>query len=83
MAIARDDLLDHVAAQIGTQPLTATQIDTLLDIARVAAHGTGDRTSAPLVTFLAGIAAARGDDRAVTIAEVQRDVAEIAPIEDD
>jgi len=31
----------------------------LLELARIAAHGSGDRTNAPLLSYLVGVAAAR------------------------
>ena len=34
--------------------LTRIEIDELLDLARVAAHESGDRTNAPLVCYLLG-----------------------------
>ncbi len=34
--------------------LTQNEIDELLDLARVAAHESGDRTNAPLVCYLLG-----------------------------
>ena len=51
----------------------------MLSLAAVAAHGTGDRTSAPLASFLAGIAAANSDDRVAAIDTARRTVAELAP----
>lgn len=33
--------------------------DALLELARVAAHESGDRTNAPLLSYLVGLAAAR------------------------
>ena len=35
---------------------------TLLDLARIAAHTSGRRTNAPLLSYLAGFAVARGAD---------------------
>ena len=43
--------------------LSQTEVDELLDLARVAAHESGDRTNAPLVCHLVGIARAQGDGR--------------------
>jgi len=37
----------------------------LLELARVAAHGSGDRTNAPLVCYLVGLARGRGADAGV------------------
>lgn len=79
MAAARADLIAVLAAHIGTPPLTAAEIESVLALAAVAAHGTGDRTTAPLASFLAGIAAARADDRASALDEVRRRTAALAP----
>ena len=43
--------------------LSQAEIDELLDLAREAAHESGDRTNAPLVCYLVGIARAQGDGR--------------------
>ena len=34
----------------------------LLDLARIAAHTSGDRTNAPLLSYLVGVAVANGGD---------------------
>lgn len=39
--------------------LSEADIAALLDVARVAAHESGDRTNAPLATFLVGVALGR------------------------
>lgn len=48
-------------------PQTELSIDedearSLLDLARIAAHTSGDRTNAPLLSYLVGVAAAKGGD---------------------
>ena len=43
--------------------LTADEQRALLELARVAAHESGARINAPLVTFLAGVACGRHPDR--------------------
>jgi hypothetical protein len=48
----------------------------VLALAAVAAHGTGDRTAAPLASFLAGVAAAGAEDRVAILDELRRHVAE-------
>jgi hypothetical protein len=45
----------------------------------VAAHGTGDRTAAPLASFLAGMKAAGVPDRVAVLDDVRRRAAELAP----
>jgi hypothetical protein len=50
--------LDQLRAELGDDPrlgLTAEDERLLLDLARVAAHGS-ERIAAPITTFLAGIA---------------------------
>ncbi len=49
---------DAVAAEAGIEPaalvLTDAEADTLLDLARIAAHKSGERTNAPLLCYLVG-----------------------------
>jgi len=49
---------DAVAAEAGVDPatleLSGTDAATLLDLARIAAHESGDRTNAPLLCYLVG-----------------------------
>ncbi len=79
MAATRAELIDGLAEHIGTTPLTSGEIEACLALAAVAAHGTGDRTTAPLASFLAGVAAAGSDDRSTTLDEIRRRAAELAP----
>jgi Domain of unknown function (DUF6457) len=57
---------DRVAAAAGLDPpsldLTQEEVDELLELARVAAHESGERINAPLLCYLVGLAHARGDD---------------------
>lgn len=76
---ARGNLIDDLAEQIGAPPLTQDEVDAILELAAQAAHGTGDRTSAPLASFLAGIAAANTDDRVAAIAALRDRAARVAP----
>jgi hypothetical protein len=54
---------DRIAAATGQDPNSLTldqqQIDDILELASVAAHESGERTNAPLVCYLAGLAAGR------------------------
>ena len=79
MGEARSDLIDGLAKHVGVPPLTSAEIESLLALAAAAAHGTGDRTSAPLASFLAGVAAAGTEDRLAVLDDVRRTVAELAP----
>lgn len=68
---------DRIAAASGTDSaaldLTDSDIDALLDLARVAAHSSGDRTNAPLVCYLVGLA--RGRRSELELSELARLVA--------
>jgi hypothetical protein len=49
---------DALAAETGVDPaeleLSDADTDTLLDLARIAAHVSGERTNAPLLCYLVG-----------------------------
>jgi Domain of unknown function (DUF6457) len=75
----RAELIDTLAAELAVPALSREEVESLLSLAGAAAHGTGDRTSAPLVTFLAGMAAAGGEDRGAAIERLRARTAEIAP----
>jgi hypothetical protein len=49
---------DALAAQTGVAPseleLSDAEVDTLLDLARIAAHVSSERTNAPLLCYLVG-----------------------------
>lgn len=54
---------DRVAEAVGTTPealdLTAAEVDELLELARIAAHESGERINAPLLCYLVGLARGR------------------------
>lgn len=54
---------DRAAAAAGESPasleLTQPEIDELLDLARIAAHESGERINAPLLCYLVGLAKGR------------------------
>jgi len=77
MSDRRAEVIEALAKRAGTPPLTAAETESVLALAAVAAHGTGDRTTAPLASFLAGIAAADADDRVALLDELRRHVAEL------
>ena len=58
-----DDARAKLARAVGEDPaaydLTQAQADELLDLARIAAHDSGERTSAPLLCYLVGLAHGR------------------------
>jgi hypothetical protein len=72
----RAEIVNALAERVGTQQLTATEIESVLALAAVAAHGSGDRTTAPLASFLAGIAAAEAEDRTTLLDELRRYLAD-------
>ena len=66
-----DDWLKRVAAAIGSdEEISGKDADALLDIARIAAHESGDRRNAPLLAYLIG--RSRGDRRIDEILEAVR-----------
>ena len=79
MAAARNELISALAERVGITPLTPGEIESILALAAVTAHGTGDRTTAPLASFLAGIAAAAAENRTTALDEIRRYAAELAP----
>ena len=62
---ARRRLAEAVGEQSSVYQLTEKDVDDLLDLARVAAHEGGERTNAPLLTYLVGVAKGRHPDRAL------------------
>ena len=62
----------RVAAAAGIDPgallVDATAAEQLLDLAGFAAHDSGERTNAPLLCYLIGLAAARSDADVDTLA---------------
>ncbi|HSC73332.1 MAG TPA: DUF6457 domain-containing protein [Gaiellaceae bacterium] len=58
-----DPWLQAAREKIGPElELSAADMRTLLDLARVAAHDSGERTNAPLLCYLLGVAVGRGAD---------------------
>ena len=56
---ARDALAAEAGVDPSTLDLTSEEVHTLLDLARIAAHKSDERTNAPLLCYLVGLAAAR------------------------
>ncbi len=58
-----------LAAAVGDDPagytLAQADIDLLLELARAAAHGSGERQNAPLATYLVGLAHGRHPSRSL------------------
>ncbi len=57
---ARDTIARASGIPAEELELSADDVRTLLDLARVAAHDSGERTNAPLVCYLVGLAVGRG-----------------------
>jgi hypothetical protein len=57
-----DDWLTDAAETIGGAGLSEADADAILDLARIAAHESGDRRNAPLLCYLVGVAVGRGAD---------------------
>jgi hypothetical protein len=59
------DARDALASAAGVRPerleLTDEDARTLLDLARIAAHDSGERTNAPLLCYLVGLARSGAD----------------------
>jgi hypothetical protein len=56
---ARARLVTAVGGEASDYDLTRSEMDELLELARIAAHESGERTNAPLVCYLVGLAHAR------------------------
>ena len=58
-----EDARAKLAAAVGDDPsaydLSRAQMDELLELARIAAHDSGERTNAPLLCYLVGLAHGR------------------------
>ena len=62
LAAARDRMADSVDDDVVGYDLSEDDVRVLLDLARVAAHDSGDRTNAPLACYLVGLAMGRHPD---------------------
>jgi Domain of unknown function (DUF6457) len=56
---ARDKLAGAVDEEPTAYDLTRADMDELLELARIAAHESGERTNAPLLCYLVGLAHGR------------------------
>ena len=56
---ARVKLAEAVGEDASAYDLSRAEMDELLELARVAAHASGDRTNAPLLCYLVGLARGR------------------------
>jgi hypothetical protein len=60
LSSVRDAVADATGVPRDELTLDENTTATLLDLARIAAHASGERTNAPLLAYLVGIAVARG-----------------------
>jgi hypothetical protein len=69
---ARDKLAIAVGDEPSDHQLSQAEIDELLELARIAAHESGERTNAPLLCYLVGLVHGRqgGDLSALVDAAV-------------
>jgi hypothetical protein len=56
---ARAKLAAAVGEDVAAYDLSRAEMDELLELARVAAHVSGERTNAPLICYLVGLAHGR------------------------
>lgn len=59
LTAARDRLADAAGEQRETLALSQAEVDEVLELARVAAHESGERINAPLLCYLVGLARGR------------------------
>jgi hypothetical protein len=65
-----NEWLSKRAEALGAGKLSAAEQRTILDLARIAAHESGDRTTAPLLCYLLG--RAQGEKSLDELAEIVR-----------
>ena len=56
---ARAKLAAEVGDEASSYDLSSSQVEELLELARIAAHESGERTNAPLLCYLVGLAHGR------------------------
>jgi hypothetical protein len=66
---ARDAIVAAAGLPASEVELRAAEERTLLDLARVAAHTSGERTNAPLLCYLVGLAAGRSGASVETLGD--------------
>jgi hypothetical protein len=59
LTAARDRLAEAAGESPETLALGQAEIDEVLELARIAAHESGERINAPLLCYLAGVAQGR------------------------
>jgi Domain of unknown function (DUF6457) len=71
LAGARDTLADVASLDAADLDLDEESAEIILDLARIAAHDSGERTNAPLLCYVVGLAR-RGDADLKTLADAVR-----------
>jgi hypothetical protein len=69
---ARNSVAEAADVDASSLELSESDVTTLLDVARIAAHDSGARTNAPLLCYLIGLAQAGGADLETLAAAVRR-----------
>lgn len=69
---AADALSRRTGIERSRLDLDDETVRTLLDVARIAAHESGERTNAPLVCYLVGLCSASGFETADLVEAVSR-----------
>jgi Domain of unknown function (DUF6457) len=72
LARARDALAAETGVDRAELALSDAEADELLDLARIAAHVSGERTNAPLLCYLVGRAQAQGTQTLEQLARAVR-----------
>jgi Domain of unknown function (DUF6457) len=72
LTAARDAVARAAGIDSASLDLSAADEATLLDIARIAAHDSGQRTNAPLLCYLMGRATASGGASLESVADAVR-----------
>ena len=72
LTAARDAVADEAGLDETDLELDAEGTQTILELARVAAHDSGQRTNAPLLCYLVGVANARGAELSALADAVRR-----------
>lgn len=68
LSAVRDAVAEATGLQASELEIDEEATRELLNLARIAAHESGERINAPLLTYLAGIAVGRGADLDAVVA---------------
>ena len=71
LTAARDAVAGAAGIPAARLDLDDAEASALLDVARIAAHTSGDRTNAPLLSYLVGVAVANGGDLEAVVSAVR------------